>query len=267
MVNFFSDIPENIFEWIGKQHCFWVATAPLSPAGHVNVSPKGIAGTFKVLDKNTVMYQDLSGSGVETIAHIRENGRITIMFQVREILEGTWHEVGTPEFKKLIPDEERIPGSRAAIYVKLHSVSTSCGYAVPIYEFSHHRNQLISLLANKEKFDDDTEQKNLDCKSHKGMFNYWAQKNAASIDGLLGMDIGLEIAKHQKVDIYAYKPFVHEEKRRAFAVELKDPTAPLCRVRRVDSSYVMIGVGFVAGLLVMAAFNHFSMHFLSSFPL
>ncbi|CCO36037.1 hypothetical protein BN14_10159 [Rhizoctonia solani AG-1 IB] len=79
MVNFHDSIPESFIPWINEQHCFWVATAPLSADGHVNVSPKGMTGTFKLLGPNACFYQDLSGSGVETISHLRENKRITIM--------------------------------------------------------------------------------------------------------------------------------------------------------------------------------------------
>lgn len=80
MGSFFETIPENLIAWIQTQHIFWVATAPLSPTGHVNVSPKGISGTFHVVDERTVWYEDVTGSGVETISHLRENGRVTIMF-------------------------------------------------------------------------------------------------------------------------------------------------------------------------------------------
>ena len=77
---FFDSIPPNILEWIGEQEMFWVATAPLTENGHINVSPKGLRGTFHIVNANKVWYEDISGSGVETIAHVKENGRITIMF-------------------------------------------------------------------------------------------------------------------------------------------------------------------------------------------
>jgi hypothetical protein len=108
MGQFFDEIPENIIPWIQKQQMFWVATAPLTPSGHVNVSPKGYDDTFFIIDSHRVWYEDLSGSGMslsskigqtvvldrhtflveckgnETISHLRENGRITIMFNAFE---------------------------------------------------------------------------------------------------------------------------------------------------------------------------------------
>lgn len=80
---FYEDIPDNIYEWILKQRMLWVATAPLSAKGHINVSPKG-GEYFGLIDKSTFWYMDLSGSGCETISHLRENGRITVMFNAFE---------------------------------------------------------------------------------------------------------------------------------------------------------------------------------------
>lgn len=80
---FYETIPENIYAWILQQKMLWVATAPLSKSGHINVSPKG-GEYFGLIDNKTFWYMDLSGSGCETIAHLRENGRITVMFQAFE---------------------------------------------------------------------------------------------------------------------------------------------------------------------------------------
>jgi len=123
MGQFYDEIPQNHFEWIKKQKMFWVATAPLDAQGHVNVSPKGIADCFHVLNSKQVWYEDLTGSGVETISHVKENGRITIMFSAFEgpprILRlfgvGTVHEYGSPEYNKFIPPTSRKPGSRSVI--------------------------------------------------------------------------------------------------------------------------------------------------------
>jgi len=136
---------------VQKQQMFWVASAPLSIQGHINVSPKGTADSFHLVNSKQVWYQDISGSGIETISHIRENGRITIMFSAFEgpprILRlygvGTVHEYGTPEYNALISAETRKPGSRAAIIVDVYQVGTSCGYAVPLYDFVIHRTQLL----------------------------------------------------------------------------------------------------------------------------
>ncbi len=79
MAKTYECLDDDLVEWIGRQHVFFVATAPSGPGGHVNVSPKGY-DSFRVLDASTVAYLDLTGSGVETIAHLRDNGRITLMF-------------------------------------------------------------------------------------------------------------------------------------------------------------------------------------------
>ena len=79
MGKIFDGIDAQLERWIAAQQLFFVASAPLADSGHVNVSPKGPAGTLRVLDPCTVAYLDLVGSGAETIAHVRENGRIVIM--------------------------------------------------------------------------------------------------------------------------------------------------------------------------------------------
>ena len=80
MAKFYDTIPPELVPWLLKQELFWVATAHLGPEGYINVSPKGVRDSFHVVSLTRVWYQDLSGSGVETISHIRENGRMTIMF-------------------------------------------------------------------------------------------------------------------------------------------------------------------------------------------
>lgn len=80
MGQFFDSCPESLFAWIRSQRIFFVATGPLSPSGHVNVSPKGAFDCFHLVGPNKIWYEDLTGSGNETIAHLRENGRITVMF-------------------------------------------------------------------------------------------------------------------------------------------------------------------------------------------
>ncbi|KAL1940581.1 hypothetical protein VTO73DRAFT_8016 [Trametes versicolor] len=160
MVQFYDAIPDSHIAWIKKQHIFFVATAPLT-GEHINVSPKGLDGTLHIESPTRVWYEDLSGSGVETISHIRENGRITIMFCAYEgparILRiygrGTTHEFGTPEYDALIPAAQRHPSSRAAIVIDVRKVSTSCGYAVPMYTFKAERSALTHWGAKMEKLD------------------------------------------------------------------------------------------------------------------
>lgn len=170
---------------------FWVASAPLSPDGHVNLSPKGTADSFHVMNSRQVWYQDLSGSGVETISHIRENGRVTILFSAFEgpprILRlfgtGTVYEYGTEEYESLISPETRKPGSRAAIVIDVYQCQTSCGFAVPIYNFVTHRTQLLRMANIKESCDHPS-----DPEIHqKGIKAYWARMNLRSVDGLPGL--------------------------------------------------------------------------------
>ncbi|KIJ63143.1 hypothetical protein HYDPIDRAFT_113718 [Hydnomerulius pinastri MD-312] len=201
MAKYYDEIPEWLFEWIKKQQMFWVASAPLSADGRVNVSPKGTADCFHVVNSKQVWYEDLSGSGVETISHMRENGRITVMFTAFEgpprILRlwgvGTVHEYGTPEYEALIPAETRKPGSRAAIVVDIYQVGTSCGFAVPMYDFVTHRTQLLRSMNKKEDIDrkfascSDVEKKDSDAVPPGSLRAYWLLKNMRSLDGLPGL--------------------------------------------------------------------------------
>lgn len=170
-----DELDDAIVEWISKQHVFFVASAP-NEGGHVNVSPKG-HDSLRVIDPHTVAYLDLTGSGAETIAHTRENGRITVMFCAFEgpprILRlfgtGEAHPIGTAEFaemKDLFPD---IPGARAIIRVAVERIQTSCGYSIPFMEYRKERPTLIQWAERK---------------GEDGLEKYWATKNATSIDGL-----------------------------------------------------------------------------------
>lgn len=194
MGKFFNEIPNFLVNWIEEQELFWVASAPLSPDGHVNISPKGVRSSFHIVNPTKVWYQDLTGSGVETISHLRENGRITILFNAfqgppricRLFGTGTVHEFGTPEYEALIPMADRKPGSRSAIVIDVHKVGTSCGYAVPFYTFQSHRTKLLDYFNKKENADRTA---GLGCRSDDGLKAYWALKNLRSIDGLQGLSM------------------------------------------------------------------------------
>jgi len=162
--------------WLEEQPLFFVATAPLSPEGHVNCSPKG-GDCFRVLGPYEAAYLDFTGSGAETIAHLRENGRIVLMFCafvgkpniVRLHGQGT---VITPDhadwetlFSRFTPN----PGARAIVRVQVERVSTSCGFSVPLMDY---------------KADRDVLDKWAHAKGAEGMHSYRAEKNATSIDGL-----------------------------------------------------------------------------------
>jgi hypothetical protein len=158
---------------------FFVATAPSGHQGRVNLSPKGL-DTFAVLDANTIAYLDLTGSGVETIAHLRDNGRITIMFCafegkpniVRLYGRGEVIPVGEGEGDALLSRFGSYPGARSVIRVRVDRVSTSCGYGVPLLEYEGERDQLLKFAERR---------------GPDGLVDYRAEKNTASIDGLPGL--------------------------------------------------------------------------------
>jgi hypothetical protein len=179
MANTYDRLNDKLIAFIRAQKMFFVATAPLSAEGSVNLSPKGY-DSFTVIDQNTVAYLDLGGSGIETHAHLRENGRITLMFCAFEgaanilRLHGqgetvTFDEPGFPELLALFPGFDR---ARAVVTVHITRVSDSCGWAVPFYEYRGERDQL------KRWIDASTEAA-------------WKEKryasNALSIDGLPGL--------------------------------------------------------------------------------
>ncbi|KAF8184807.1 hypothetical protein BJ912DRAFT_974134, partial [Pholiota molesta] len=161
-----------------QQKMFWVSSAPLR-----------FEKTFHIVDEKQVWYEDMSGSGAETIAHLRENGRITLLFCgfegppriVRLFGTGTVHEFDTPGYNALIPLDKRQPGSRAVIVIDIHKVGTSCGYAIPFYDFKTYRMKLHGMAARKESEDVKAESS---AASGKGLKWYWKNHNAKSIDGL-----------------------------------------------------------------------------------
>jgi len=168
--------------FIEAQPMFFVATAPSGPGGRVNISPKGIAGTFTVLDEHSVAYLDITASGSETIAHLRDNGRITIMFCAFDgppnivRLHGhgrfvTIYDEGYDELSALFPST---PGARAVIVVDVERVSDSCGYGVPLMSVDGERDLLPPYM----------ERKGVD-----GQADYRRLKNRTSIDGLPAFDM------------------------------------------------------------------------------
>jgi hypothetical protein len=148
----YDGIDERQREWIERQALFFVGSAPLAGDGHVNVSPKGPIGSLRVLDERTVAYLDIVGSGAETIAHLRENGRIVVMLCAFDgpprILRlhgtGVVHRPGDPEFDALLErcrfDEPSLPEARrAVIVVDVARVADSCGYGVPLMSYDGER--------------------------------------------------------------------------------------------------------------------------------
>ncbi|TFK23310.1 hypothetical protein FA15DRAFT_642671 [Coprinopsis marcescibilis] len=208
----FDEIPGNLIPWILAQKLFWVATAPLAEDGHVNVSPKGCFDkTLNIIreergadgkepNARAVWYEDFTGSGVETISHLYENGRITMMFVafegppqiIRLYGTGKVYEYGTPEYAKLLPSEQRQPGSRAAIWIDVHRVSTSCGFSIPFFEYKAPRIKLhkVAMTFEQNELDppaDDSAQEVAGFKLDKSMKAMWRIMNLKSIDGLPGL--------------------------------------------------------------------------------
>jgi predicted pyridoxine 5'-phosphate oxidase superfamily flavin-nucleotide-binding protein len=174
-------IDDRLRAFIDAQPVFFVGTAPSGPDGHVNVSPKGLTDTFRVVDDRTVAYLDLTASGADTIAHLRQNGRIVVMFcsferspnVVRLHGRGRVVSLYDPEYAgwaSLFPEN---PAARAVIVVDVTRVSTSCGYALPILQAVEERDVLTDNMRRR---------------GPEGIRRYRRTKNVVSIDGLPAYD-------------------------------------------------------------------------------
>lgn len=176
MSKLFTSLDDSLIEFIRAQHMFFVATAPSGAEGHVNLSPKGL-DTFRILSPNAVGYVDFVGSGAETIAHLRNNCRIVIMFCafdgppkiLRLYGQGRVVEKNDPEFNELAPFFPIAPMTRSIILVDVTRIADACGYAVPVYEFKNDRTQLTDWG---------------DRKGPDAIAEYQRTRNAESIDGL-----------------------------------------------------------------------------------
>jgi hypothetical protein len=172
----YEAIDERLAELIGRQHLFFVATAALSAEGSVNLSPKGL-DSFAILDPHTVAYLDLVGSGAETIAHLRENGRITILFcsfegpplLLRLHGRGEVFEPGDEGFETLLGRFPSYPGIRSIIRVSVNRIADSCGFGVPLYRYQGERTQLTAWAGRKGR---------------EGLRKYQLDNNRVSLDGL-----------------------------------------------------------------------------------
>ncbi len=171
-------IDGRLREFVEAQHVFFVATAPLA-GGRVNVSPKGMAGTFAVIDESTVAYLDMNGSGIETVAHLHENGRITLMFCafdgppniLRLYGAGRTVRPGDDEFAEVIalfPPRDHV---RSVIVVDVERIQDACGFGVPVMDYRKERDQLVRWAESK---------------GDEGLIDYRIEKNTVSIDGLPG---------------------------------------------------------------------------------
>ena len=186
MAQVFDAITDHLADWIARQPMFFVATAPSGADGHVNVSPKGPGGTLRVLGPHEVAYLDSFGSGAETIAHLRDNGRIVVMLCAFE---------GPPRILRLhgrgevvLPEDERFEpmlgqwsfdgfgppeARRSIIRVDVERVATSCGFGVPIMEVVGERDNYSQSVG-----------KRLRTMGDDGYVDFARKRNAQSIDGL-----------------------------------------------------------------------------------
>jgi len=184
----YDTLDDGLAEWIRRQHVFFTATAP-SKGGHVNCSPKGL-GSLRILDPLTVAYLDLTGSGAETIAHLRDNGRIVLMFCafegppkiVRVHGAGTVIQAGDERFDGLLQrfmplDEFMLASARSIIQIAVERVADSCGYGVPRMRYESDRTQLPAWVDNRVRI-----------RGPKALLEYQAEKNLESIDGLPALD-------------------------------------------------------------------------------
>jgi len=174
MSKFYAELTDDLCDFIARQHLFFTATA--AGEGRINLSPKGM-DSFRCLDHRTVAYFDVTGSGNETAAHLRSDGRITVMFcsfdtqpiilrlygrgRVIRPRDSEWHDLAG-HFPPLT-------GARQIMTIKVETVQTSCGYGVPLY---HYQDERGTLLRWAEK------------KGPQGLADYWREKNQTSIDGL-----------------------------------------------------------------------------------
>jgi hypothetical protein len=182
MAKTYEVIDRGLAEWLEAQPVFFVSTAPLSADGLVNCSPKGNRDEFVVVDERTVAYLDQTGSGVETIAHLRENGRIVVMFcafagaprivrlhgRGRAVLRD---EPSFPDLAHRFPGGRGV-GVRSIIVTDVSRIADSCGYGVPLMSFEGHR-PTMDQWSNR--------------KGPEGIRSYWVDKNAKSIDQLDGL--------------------------------------------------------------------------------
>jgi len=186
MGKLYSELVPPLREFIAAQQVFFVATAPSGASGHVNLSPKGL-DSFRILGPTRVAYLDCVGSGAETLAHLRENGRICVMFCafagppkiVR--LHGTGSVVlrDEPDFVAAVEPFAgavmvgmRESAVRAVVRVDVHRISDACGHGVPLMDLRAERDVLDSWTANR---------------GPDGLARYHAERNAVSLDGLPGL--------------------------------------------------------------------------------
>ena len=180
----FTELDEGLREFIAAQRVFFVASAPLSASGHINLSPKGL-DSLRILGPRQIAYLDLTGSGIETVAHVRENGRLTLMFCAFQGRARILRLYGRAVIAEPEDDDwERLANQfpvyavrRSIVLLNIKRIADSCGYGVPLYDYAGERTQLVAWG-----------QRN----GPDGVAAYKAKKNQRSIDGLPGLQQSAE---------------------------------------------------------------------------
>jgi len=180
----YTAIDQRIEKWMQRQKMFFVATAPLASEGLINCSPKGL-DSLRVLAPNEIAYVDTGGSGIETVAHLKENSRIVLMMCAfdgppkifRFYGGGTAIEPHDDRFKPMLARLPQTPAARNIIHIDVTRIIDSCGYGVPLYDFKKHRDSLENYF---------------EAQSEDEILAYRRRKNSESLDGLPGLHESVE---------------------------------------------------------------------------
>ncbi len=176
----YDEIDDRLRSFIEAQQMFFIATAPSSSRGLINLSPKGL-DALRVTGPKSLAYLDLGGSGIETVAHLKDDGRFVLMFCAFEgkplILRlygrGRVHERGDEGYERLVALFPDLPGKRTVIELDVERIADSCGWAVPRYDFVEQRDTLVRYHEQR------TEEK----------LQASLRRNQKSLDGLPGLRV------------------------------------------------------------------------------
>ncbi|MGI9262143.1 MAG: pyridoxamine 5'-phosphate oxidase family protein [Woeseiaceae bacterium] len=177
----YTEISDRLQDWIGRQHVFFVSTAPTSADGLINCSPKGL-DCLRVTGPHQLAYVDTGGSGIETVAHLQDNGRITVMLCAFEGAPKIFRFYGKgsvvlPQdegFDELLDQFGDMPAARNIIVIDVERIIDSCGFGVPLYEFREHRDSLGKYFSKQSEAD---------------IWEYRRTRNNESLDGLPGLEV------------------------------------------------------------------------------
>ena len=184
MADDYTEIDARLQAWMTRQHVFFVATAPLSAQGLINCSPKGL-DSLRILGPRRLAYVDTGGSGIETVAHLKENGRIVLMMCAFEGPPRIMRFYGTgrpvepheAEFDGLLAGFPPMPAARNIIVIEVERIMKSCGYGVPLYDYREQRDSLSNYFAKQ---------------SDENIRAYRKKRNSTSLDGLPGLSFADE---------------------------------------------------------------------------